>query len=339
MPVLPDHLGDAGPLLRAIDPELHRPASQPDDTARLAGLRRAVDVRRAEDGRPSRRPRRRLLLAGVPTGLVAAGAVVAVAVAGGGPQAGPTHAISGTVAVQAGDPVGAPELLDRIATAASSQPVLVPGPDQYVYVKSQVAYTHQIADKTMDGPGEMEEVHDREVWLSQDPARHDGLIRERGDDVTLHQGDNPTAYAQLAALPTDPGQLLALMRERSAGESGGPDYAAFDEIGGLIKESIAPPEVNAALYRAAALIPGVEIVPDAVDAAGRHGVGVAAVMEGQRREWIFDPATYAYLGERSYLVQDTTLGPAGMLIGTSAVLARGVTDDAGDTPDADQMVG
>lgn len=102
-------------------------------------------------------------------------------------------------------------------------------------------------------------------------------------------------------------------------------------IGELLSESIIPPKVNATLYRAAAKIPGV-VVPDSVDAAGRHGVGVARVdASGERDEWIFDKKSLTYLGERDYLARDTTNGKAGMLVGTTAVLARGVADQTGQT--------
>ena len=75
-----------------------------------------------------------------------------------------------------------------------------------------------------------------------------------------------------------------------------------------------------------------------MDAAGRHGVGTALTSAGERHEWIFDATTHGYLGERDHLVQDTDLGPAGMLTGLSAVLERGVTDDVGDQPDADHVL-
>src|SRR5207237_741773 len=147
------------------------------------------------------------------------------------------------------------------ATAASSQPVLVPGPHQFVYVKSEVAFTEQVQERTMDGPGRLDAVHDREVWLSQDPDDPEGLIREGGDDIDLHgTADDPTVYAALAQLPTDPVQLLQEIRAETVGRAGSADYAAFDQIGELVHESIAPPDVAAALYRAAALIPGVEVV-------------------------------------------------------------------------------
>lgn len=49
---------------------------------------------------------------------------------------------------------------------------------------------------------------------------------------------------------------------------------AFITIGDLLRNTIAPPRVAAALYRAAALIPGVTLIPDATDAIGRPGVAV-----------------------------------------------------------------
>jgi hypothetical protein len=74
-------------------------------------------------------------------------------------------------------------------------------------------------------------------------------------------------------------------------------------------------------------------VKDSTDAAGRHGVAVAFTDKfGERREWIFDPETFDYLGERSYLVRDSEIGPKGMLTATTAVLQRGVVDKTGRLP-------
>jgi hypothetical protein len=351
-----DSLLDIDALLRAADPERRSVPDPAADAERLSALRTAIDrqrttrpAARSTGGRGTvalsavgrARPRaRRLVLVGAPAVGVAAAAVIAVAVAGTGtpaPQADRT--VSGTVQVVPGDAASAPAFLARIATASLSVPVVVPGPHQFVYVKSEDAFTEPLREKTMDGPGRLRPVEQRQVWLPQDPAHPTGLIRDSHGTVTLHDSvDDPARYAALAALPTDPAQLLAHIHATTAGEAGGPDYAAFDWIGGLLRESIAPPEVAAALFRAAALIPGVQTVPDAVDAAGRHGVGIAYVQDGQRYEWIFDADSYAYLGERDYLVQDTTLGPAGMLTGLSAVLERGVTDRAGDLPDARHTV-
>jgi len=56
----------------------------------------------------------------------------------------------------------------------------------------------------------------------------------------------------------------------------------------LLREAITPPPVSAALYRAAALIPGVTVVADTTDAIGRHGVAVALDGRADRRD--FDAA-------------------------------------------------
>ncbi|MFJ9653983.1 hypothetical protein [Streptomyces microflavus] len=92
-----------------------------------------------------------------------------------------------------------------------------------------------------------------------------------------------------------------------------------------------PPDTTAALYRAAALIPGVDIVPDAVDAAGRHGVAVARTHDGERIEWIFDESTVRLLDERTVLVEDNAWGKAGTVVTSVALIDSGIVDEAGQT--------
>jgi hypothetical protein len=219
---------------------------------------------------------------------------------------------------------------------AASQPAVAVRTNQFVYVKSEIAFAQETIAQSFTGPWKMDRLHQREVWLPQDLTRT-GLIRENNQDTTLHPSpgqpgiNNPT-YQWLASLPTDPAALLKKIYADTLGHGAGPDDEAFDMIGELLRESIMPPEVNAALYRAAAKIPGVVVVPDSVDAAGRHGVGIARVdATGERDEWIFDKKSLTYLGERDYLVRDTSNGKAGMLVGTTAVLARGVADQTGQT--------
>lgn len=100
-----------------------------------------------------------------------------------------------------------------------------------------------------------------------------------------------------------------------------PDQKAFTTIGDLLRESIAPPEVSAALYRAAALIRGVTAVPDAENATGTHGVGITFGGE----TWVFDKTTLAMIGERDV---DAT----GKVVGETAILARGFADRPGQLP-------
>jgi hypothetical protein len=55
---------------------------------------------------------------------------------------------------------------------------------------------------------------------------------------------------------------------------------------------------RAALYRVAALIPGVQLLGIVRDHSGRRGLGVAFTSHGFVNELIFNPRTAALLGER-----------------------------------------
>ena len=303
-----------------------------------------------------RRPRSRLAAAAA-VGIVAVGAVAAVAVltrsgTGSGSASHPASSAA-LVAVQPASATPVGPVLAKIAYVAARQPALAPRPEQFVYVKSLVAFTHPAAEQTLGGTRVLGPLHQREVWLAQKktaaPAGQSqtgvivdgkpqqllvtGYIRENGKTSPIYSTDLGTTYATLAALPADPAALLQKIHALTKGQAD-PAAAAFDYIGELLREQIAPPTVSAALYRAAALIPGVVIVPDVVDAAGRHGFGVARVAGGERFEWIFDKTSMQYLGERDYLVRDTSGGKAGMLTGTTAVLSRGVVDKPGELPAA-----
>lgn len=220
----------------------------------------------------------------------------------------------------------APDFLNRMALVAATKPPAVIGDDQFVYIRSRVAWTSQAAD----GPRTLDPIRTREIWLPQ-AGTAAGWLQDRGMNMAL---DGTTSNAQLTDFPADPDRLLARIYADTRGQGNSADGQAFTTIGDLLRESLMPPEKVAALYRAAAKIPGVVLVPDAVDAAGRHGVAVARVELGERTEWIFDQDTSDYLGERSYLVEDTDGGrnKKGMLTATTAVLQRAVVDRVRQRP-------
>ncbi|WP_367139458.1 MULTISPECIES: CU044_5270 family protein [Streptomyces] len=251
----------------------------------------------------------------------------------------------------------AARLLGRIALAAAGQKQPAVRADQFVYVESKVAYA---ARSAAGGSLTLAAVHTRQVWLSADGSRP-GLLREEGrqdtplgaDDTPVYALDGPGAtprpttlrknpsisdptHQYVASLPTDPVALLKLIRgeTRGQGQSPGPDpdQRAFAAIGDLLAETWAPPQVSAALYKAAAKIPGVTVVPSAADATGREGVAVARTAHGRQTQWVFDRSTYAFLGERTVLTEAGEAGPAGTVVGTSAVLARAAADRAGEVP-------
>lgn len=173
--------------------------------------------------------------------------------------------------------------------------------------------------------------------------RRDGLLRQPFLNVpiigVIPERETLTDITPNAALVDRAGNPDALLeklyRERDErGRGNSRDGAAFTAIGDILRESLVPPQTTAALYQAAAKIPGVEVVRGVTDAAGqRGGVAVAYNERSRRKEWIFDEQTYEYLGERSFLVADTADGPAGTVLGTTAVLQRAVVSNLGQRPE------
>jgi hypothetical protein len=89
-----------------------------------------------------------------------------------------------------------------------------------------------------------------------------------------------------------------------------------------------PPKVSAALYRAAALIPGVTLIPDATDAIGRHGVAVAQTAEGIRTGLIFSKTSLRLIGGR------TVIASIGLPTDATAIIRQGLVDRIGQFPPA-----
>ncbi|MFF7858074.1 CU044_5270 family protein [Streptomyces sp. NPDC007904] len=235
--------------------------------------------------------------------------------------------------------------LDQAATVASRGDVPAVRDDQFVYVRSLVR------DNTaaFGAPARLGPPHRREIWTVQDPdpVSRTGTLRETGpgaimpgQTVPIVDGGRASApgvhrptYAWLAGLPTESGALLALLREQVVPADGqSVDHAVFDVIGELLHETIVPPPVAAALYRVAADLPGVTGGGDAVDAAGRSGIGITFDdgRSATRNEWIFDRDTFAFLGDRTYF---TGRGKRpDVLFHSSAVLQRAVVDRLGEQP-------
>ncbi|MFE9024010.1 CU044_5270 family protein [Streptomyces sp. NPDC007808] len=279
-------------------------------------------------------------------------AVVAGVVASGG-EAGDGGVATGpalTTTVGVASAKGVPQLLDQIALAAAEveQPAVKPG--QYIYIESKTAesFVRTVGDTSTLASHEL---HTRQVWESPDGTKGwliDPAVNDDPEGETLslpdEQGNIPKAnlnapsYDYLAKLTMDPDALLAKIYKETEGQGNTPDQQAFTTIGDLLGESYPPAKLYPALFKAAAKIPGVVVVDDAVDAAGRHGVAVARLDEssGVREEWIFDRKTHVYLGERTVQVSGTSgekgLIKPGTVIFTSAIMNRAIVDGIKQTP-------
>ncbi|WJE00191.1 CU044_5270 family protein [Streptomyces antimycoticus] len=129
---------------------------------------------------------------------------------------------------------------------------------------------------------------------------------------------------------------MSASRMAEPDDEGEKAQAVFNRIGSFLGETVMPPENAAALHKAAAKIPGVTREEDAVDAAGRHGVGIARVDKrtGEITEWVVDRDSLTLLGERSYLTRDRWAGKKGDVMEKTAYLKRGIVDAYREPPDS-----
>jgi len=270
-------------------------------------------------GRPATRRRRMPAIAIAATGAAALAAALALAL---------------LPANTSGASPAAVRLLAKIATTAARQPAPPVRDSQFWYIKSWGA--DQVCNGGSGNNCVLVKPHERQIWQSVSNQCVTGLLREYGQDIPLkfttnylhcpyRGGVHDPTYRFLQSLPTDPHALLSLIEQQMQGQLPRPEEA-FTTIGDLLGEAIAPPQVSAALYRAAALIPGVTVVANATDAIGRHGVAVAYTFRGIRTEWIFSKHTLRYLGERDINTAN------GTTTGEAAVLQRAFVNHAGQIP-------
>jgi hypothetical protein len=252
---------------------------------------------------------------------------------------------------QAGPSTAAAELLNKIATVAARQPRLTVHDDQYMYIASEDRWSEALVT-TKGQRTSVEPLHKREIWLSVSNICKTGLLIDPspGPATKLNDGaggpcpnrggwGDPT-YRFLQSLPTDPQTLLNMIYAATKGAGQSPDQEAFTTIGDTLREAIAPPDISAALYRAAALIPGVRVIPHTTDILGHSGVGVQFARKVTQspapgvpyREtfdpngptWIFNPATLQWTGENDGAVHGKMTG--------SVVLTRAIVDRLGQRP-------
>lgn len=287
--------------------------------------------------RPARRLLRPALLIPV-TALAVAGALTA-GIALSADDHRPDAAVSQAPTTDTAPPAAA--LLHQISDVALKSDTPTVRDDQFLYTRSKVRDADVTSGKAVVGP-----LSDRETWTAQEqgPLRKLGLLRVDGETLPINaelgdEGGTPAGlsrptYRWLAALPTDPDRLLNHLYAHTP-EVPGQERAqtVFDQIGALLG-GVTPPRTASALYRAAATMPGVTEAPEAHDAIGRRGVGIARddTRFGTRTEWVFDTEDLTFLGSRSYLIRDTAYGKSGTLLSSRAEIARGVVDRAGTTP-------
>jgi hypothetical protein len=283
-------------------------------------LRDSVAARAATDAAPARSstrsargtagrwslPRRRPLLLAA-AAVVIAGVLLALGLTDAGTGSGPSPAIAA--------------VMNRLARIAASGPSLAPKTGQYLSVRSVSDYP-AIIGTTGRTPCVTYAIDHRHVWIAADGS---GLLRDTTGSTTyptpsdralcasiIHRPSTSGETSNLwfadecfelgptndmQALSTNPRTLLQQMRRID----GGPRTPAEDlvHVDDFLRETDASPRLRAALYRAAAIIPGVQLLGSVRDHFGRQGLGVALTAHRARTELIFNPHTAALMGEQS----------------------------------------
>jgi hypothetical protein len=142
---------------------------------------------------------------------------------------------------------------------------------------------------------------------------------------------------QMAGLPRDPYLLLNHIYWSTIGQGPSPDGEALVWIADLLRTGAVPADLRAALYKAAAMIPGVEVTDNQATLDGTTGIAIGRLEDtsGVRQDIIIDPETGRLIGERSVSTKgdrDASI-PAGTATSWTAVHTT-VVDSAprGGTP-------
>ncbi len=270
-------------------------AAQPAQTATHAAARRSLHHKQR---------RRRIALA---AGLVAVGVVLAGAF-GFHTAATPPNALAAQ--------------MNRLARIAVGQAWTgIPGPGHYLYTDSK-GITTLITDGRGGRICQIQQLVERKSWIATNGSGAIGQTLDRGffaspqmraqcaaAGITDPTAQRESMHNRFAAgglsfptrdwhrLSTDPATLLVQLRKLD----GGPGTAAEDfvHIGDFMRESDTPPAIRAALYKAAALIPGVKLMGPQADPTGQTGLGVGFYSDDRlQSELIFDQQTGRLLAEK-----------------------------------------
>lgn len=301
--------------------------------------------------------RRRVVVAGIAAVALAAAAILASGLSRGPgpapsrPAAGPEPTRPAAVPTQpAQESLGRArteaQLVDYATRAAAAAPDVLPGPHEWIYVKTEVAASSAGGGGFLFGPPN-ERVIGRD-WTRVDQGMfadysHGHLQFSPGGMPATLGGWKSISPSYLNSLPSGPAQLEAAIRASN------PDYdrnyAIFNAIFTLMSDgqfegTWIPPKLEVAMYRVLASLPGVHF--DATtDLAGRQGMGFYMLQGGwEKQELVINPVTYAYMGFEWVAVRaHTAVGTdgtrhmgKGQVLGWGALLDIAVVQQAGELP-------
>jgi hypothetical protein len=186
-------------------------------------------------------------------------------------------------------PLTARLLADRASAAALAQPAVNPG--QWVYRELVVNW----------GPGTP-----NRIMNSWETANDAGFYGEWSNGYSYAHAFPD--YSQLGSLPRDPAALDAYL-ENTPGKSVAPGdkaQVAFNDFDDMLANFVLPPALQAEVYQALALLPGIKVNSHVTTIAGQAGVAFVVPPSPHYAggELILNPSTYAYLAQATFMPQD-----------------------------------
>lgn len=276
----------------------------------------------------------RLGLACVLTVALLAGITIAQGNPSDGPAKGPLQPLQPR-------PANAAVFLDRAADQVARQPSqqkpLQDG--QWVYIRDLGS------NKTQDDKGrEKVDITKQEFWFRFDGEEFAGRIGTGGlDRFPVEQAGDPDFWYPArvrdfqAKLPLDPDRLLAAVhaevkrmhpKQREFHQGRGLDSQTVWLISELLGADVGvlpTPELQAAMYRALAKVPGIKVTENVIDLAGRRSVVLDYTWGWYQTGIVLDPTSYAYRGA-AWELKD------GKVYTGSARLQAAIVDQPGQLP-------
>jgi RNA polymerase sigma-70 factor (ECF subfamily) len=326
-------------LLRNVRENVSEPTQATLDRGR-ATLLEAIDRQpRPAPGRPRRRPALRRLgwtSLGIGAAVVIVAALVLTNVLGfagwrGGaePAAADSLNAAAIATINTSDPAVGPGQFLEISTTS----VDLDEGDGVAFLTTTTDRLYIPADKTNDwvwvrpldkpyktfGAASAAAAAKQYARVLKEYPDGDGTLRAKAG--AFYGSPAPVSPASLAALPRNPYQLLNQIYLKTVGSGSSPDGEAFVFIADTLRSGIVPADLRAALYRAAAMIPGVKVVDDQATLNGRTGIAIGHDEGGgDLQEIVIDPKTGLLIGEREQSGAAADGVPAGVVTGSTAVV-------------------
>jgi hypothetical protein len=135
----------------------------------------------------------------------------------------------------------------------------------------------------------------------------------------------------LASLPRDPRQLYDLLRHMPIPVSISQKEWVLNRVVATLVSGRAPADLRAALYRALALLPGLEVTEQVANLDGHQGTALGYTEHGVRNDLIVDPATGQFIGERRVIESGHPYLPPDTVFSYTSVSNPVIVDEVGET--------